>query len=146
VVKESKWKRGLKAEEDKNQAMLSTNPSMTVQLRHPPSREVKVDFAKSYACPFCLYQAEVAKFLISTGKGFHKGLVKCPDCRNRMQFKTLIAEMTPEEFAEWCWDYVSLGFWKKVSFAKFRERLWRAGWSRRFWGRYYELRGEGEEE
>lgn len=52
--------------------------------------------------------------------------------------------MTPEQFANFAYEYSCQGYWQKVPFAKFNHRLDNIGWSARFWNEYRKLKGEAE--
>lgn len=138
----SKWKRQMKAIDDKQQMILEPTSPTGATIRPRDTITFTPVHTKPVTCPFCLYTATIEQFLISTKKGLHKALGKCSECNNKMRLKTLTREWTPEQFAEWCHEYSASGFWSKVPFAKFRTRLYRMGWSRRFWERYKELKGE----
>ena len=142
----SKWKRDMKAMDDKHQSMLSPDSPTGIVMRGHQKTKVEIIRTGTYSCPFCLYQGKINKFLISTKKGFHKGLGQCPECKNKMRFRTLTADWTPEDFAEWCYGYSADGYWQKVPFSKFSDRLYKIGWSKRFWERYKQLKGEGGQE
>uniref|UniRef100_A0A6H1ZWB5 Uncharacterized protein n=1 Tax=viral metagenome TaxID=1070528 RepID=A0A6H1ZWB5_9ZZZZ len=141
VDMKSKWKRDMKAWKDKKQTILAPSSPTGIKMKRAPRTEVTVVHTRTYSCPFCLYQAKIEKFLISTKKGFNKGLGQCPECSNQMKFNSLTAEMTPEQFAEWCYAYSADGYWQKVPFSKFSMRLSKLGISKRFWDRYKQLKG-----
>jgi len=97
-------------------------------------------------CAYCLYQDQLHKFLISTKKGFHKSQAQCPDCGNRQLIRTLTAEQTPEQYAEWMYMNMPYGGWQKVPFNKWVERLRQCGWATIFWARYKQLKAEYTEQ
>jgi len=99
-----------------------------------------------YACPFCLHIAQLKEYLISTKKGIHQGLGECPECHCKMQFKSLKAEWTPEQYAEWVFEYAARGFWQKIPWATWKRRLEELGWAQRFWDKYKQLKGENPSE
>lgn len=142
----SKWKRSIKAERDRQQTRLDPGSRRGCT---PPMRIISgytLDPTARYFCPFCLHIDRYTAFLISTSKGYHRGMGQCPECKNKMKLKTLLQEMTPEEYAEFAYPYAASGFWQKVPFEKWRKRLYEMGWAPRFWGRYKELKGEDQEE
>jgi len=145
-VSRRKWLREQKAKDDNKQATLNPTTSTGVQLKQPPK---PVEFATidyPVMCPFCLHIGKINEFLINTTHGYHRGLGKCPECKNGMRLSTLTVEWTPEQYAEFAYPYSTDGFWQKVPFEKWKERLHKIGWAHRFWTRYKQLKGEGEEE
>lgn len=59
--------------------------------------------------------------------------------------KTLTTEMTPEQYAEFLYEYSCQGGWQKVQYKVWSQRLYEIGWSERFWTRYKQLKGISEE-
>lgn len=99
-------------------------------------------------CPFCLHKSKLLNFLFSIKKGFHKGLGKCPECKQKARFETLltIPNFTAKEFADFIFDYGKY-FWAKCRFEKFRNRLYGdKGYAKLFWEEYKRLKGEYYEE
>lgn len=141
-----KWKREQKAHDDKHQTILAPDRIAGAKLREKPKVNFIITHKGLYRCPFCLYQATIERFLISTKKGFHKGLAKCRECGNQMRFSSLTAKWTPEQFAEWCHGYAADGYWQKVPWTKFQDRLKHLGIAQKFWQRYKELKGEDKTE
>ena len=86
------------------------------------------------------------KYLISTKKGYHQGLGLCPDCKNKMQFKSLLADWTAEQYAEWVYPYSVDGFWQKCKWTQWKERLAKMGWATLFWNKYKQLKAENPSE
>jgi len=146
VVTKSKWKRGMIAHDDDKQMVLSATSPKGAEKRERMKTEVELAHTGTYSCPFCLHQDKMGKFLQSTKKGFHKSLGKCPECGQVMMLKTLTTKMSPEEFAEWCYEYSGSGYWKKVIFSKFRDRLFKLGIAKRFWARYKVLKAGDDTE
>jgi transcription elongation factor Elf1 len=140
----SKYDREYTARHDDTQATL--NPSSPTFLKQKQTVQVNVTaiYTGQYMCPFCLHTGKIEQYLISTKKGYHRGLGHCPECNNQMQLKTLTANMTPEEFAEFMFSYSCQGGWQKVKFKIWSQRLAQIGWSTRFWARYHQLKGEGD--
>lgn len=101
-----------------------------------------LDVSQIVMCPFCLYQGKLQQFLISTKKGISQSRAQCPECKNGMIMKSLTTDMTPEEYAEWCFAYSASGFWRKVPFERWKSRLAAIGWAQQFWDRYKELKGD----
>jgi len=131
--------REYKAWKDTNQAKFSAAGHLVQKMQ---TKTQTYEVASIVACPFCLHIGKIGSFLISTKKGYHKSLGKCPECKNQMQLRSLTAEWTPEQYAEWCYDYAKSGFWQKTPFKKWSDRLYKIGWSYRFWQKYKQLKGE----
>jgi len=138
----SKWKREQAALDDKKQSILNPQLPDKVEMRRKNVVEFTAAHTGLYRCPFCLHEAKIERFLISTKAGYHKGLGKCPECENQMQLKTLTEKMTPEQFAEFALRYSTAGYWQKVKFTVFNQRLKDLGAAVKFWKRYRELKGE----
>lgn len=137
-----KYNREQAAKDDKQQTMLNPKSPSFFQARRKPEIQVTETYTGTYMCPFCLHQDRINAYLISTKKGYHQGLGRCPECGNNMQIRTLTLEMTPEQFAEFMFEYSCQGGWQKVKFKQFNERLFVMGWSERFWTRYKQLKGD----
>lgn len=60
--------------------------------------------------------------------------------------ESLTKEMNPEQYAEWVYDYRRRGFFQKVPFKKWCDRMHKIGISFRFWKKYKQLKGESEED
>lgn len=136
-----KYVRESKAKDDKQQERL--DPKSPSFLKAKPKVEVNIAEIHTgiYSCPFCLHTGKINAYLISTKKGYDKRLGHCPECNNNMMLKTLLTDMTPEQFADFAYGYSTQGYWQKVPFAKFNERLKLIGWQERFWNKYRELKG-----
>jgi hypothetical protein len=139
-----KWKRRSDMQDDNDQTRLTHNGNITLSEPYKVEMTVLQDYRQVVFCPFCLHYGELRTFLISTKKGISQSLAACPECKQGMRMSTLVADMTPEQFADFVYPYAKSGFWKKVNFAQWNDRLRRMGWSFRFWARYKELKGEGE--
>lgn len=137
-----KYKKLWKASQDRDQATLVSETEKGIRAQHWKIAIKSLDMNQQYMCPFCLGIAKLRKYLISTSKGIHKSLVLCPECKNQCKMSTLTADMTPEQYADFAYGYVGFGFWQKVPFDKWKERLRKIGWSYRFWKRYKQLKGE----
>lgn len=93
-----------------------------------------------FTCPFCLYEAQITKFLIKLKSGrWSEKRFHCPDCGKIMNKQTLTREMTVEEFAEWVLDSMA---WERISFNKFKTRLKEMGISWQFWEHYKKHKAE----
>ena len=98
------------------------------------------------SCVFCLYTTKLQKFFKTDAKGRTIALVECPECHNKMRLKTLLTDMTPQEYAKFVYGYRLSGFWQKCPFAKFNQRLMALGVSREFWNEYKKLKGKDTEQ
>lgn len=137
-----KYNREYAADRDKQQAKLDFNsPSLLKEKKKAVISIIEVHTG-IYRCPFCLNPNKINAYLISTKKGYDKRLGHCPACNNNMMLKTLTSDMTPEQFADFVFEYSRQGFWQKVSFKVFNQRLAEIGWIDRFWTRYKQLKGD----
>jgi hypothetical protein len=60
-----------------------------------------------------------------------------------MMLRNLVTmKWTPQKYAEWVFGYSLNGFWQKISFSSWKERLFEIGWSQPFWDKYKALKGE----
>lgn len=141
-----KCRREDKASRNNKQATFTKIAKL--KLKQQPKIETffKYGATKVFYCPFCLGIHPFSKYLISTKKGYHKGLMQCPECNNKFRITTLTEIASPEEYAEFVYPYSASGFWQKVPWTKWKERLYGIGWAQRFWKRYKELKGEGQED
>ena len=142
----SKYKREQAAIDDKKQLTLNPKSPTFIAEKQETTINITQVHTGTFYCPFCFHKDVIGQYLISTKKGYHKGLGKCPECGNEMQLKTLIAEMTPEQYAEFVYGYSKSGFWQKIKFKQFNERLNAIGWSERFWLKYKQLKGDDTSE
>ena len=138
-----KWKREMQAKQDGHQAKWTETGKLTQKII---TKAEITTITEPVSCPFCLHIGKIGEFLISTKKGYHKSLGLCPECKNKMQLRSLTAEWTPEQYAEWCFSYSLSGFWQKVPFKKWSDRLYKIGWSYAFWNKYKQLKGESTED
>ena len=93
-------------------------------------------------CPFCLAREKLQRFLVSTKKGISSSNGECPECKSGMRLRTLLRKWTPESFAEWVFEYSLNGYWQKVKFDAWKERLKQIGWTRSFWDHYNAVKVE----
>jgi transcription elongation factor Elf1 len=140
-----KWKREHLAWADKKQAKFDHEGQMKVSKKPIITVQSRYSMTQQFACPFCLGIYEFQRFLISTKKGIHQGLVECPECKNKCRISTLTGKMTPEEYAEYIYNQVRSGVWQKMPFSKWSDRLKRIGWAPRFWKAYHQLKSEDTE-
>lgn len=141
-----KFKEQMKAHKDEQQAKFNTQGQATLKQKPKITIESRYSMTEQFACPFCLGLHKLQKYLISTKKGIHQGLAECPECHNKCRFTTLTEINTPEQYAEFAYPYSSSGFWQKVPFNKWKDRLYRLGWAPRFWNRYQQLKAESIED
>jgi hypothetical protein len=137
-----KYKREQAAKGDKHQPKLDFTQPDLVEHKKPVTISVVEMYAGNYSCPFCLHSDKISNFLISGKKGYDKRLGLCPECKNKMMIKTLTANMTPEQYAQFMYEYSRQGGWQKVQFPVWSYRLQKIGWSQRFWNEYRKLKGE----
>jgi len=141
-----KYLREQKAKDDKQQTTFGDLGLLKPTQMQQAKAVVDINTDQTVACAYCLHQNKLYKFLISTKKGFHKSQAQCPDCHNKQLIRTLTAEMTPEQYAEFMYFNMQYGGWQKVPFDKWKERLAQLGWAQPFWDRYKALKAEYTEE
>lgn len=93
-------------------------------------------------CPFCLHADYYFRFEVKLKSGKTSGRCLCPDCGRKMMRESLTKSMSVEEYAQWVFDYSRSGFWQKINFKVWNERLYQLGISREFWDKYKSLKGE----
>lgn len=103
-----------------------------------------VDLSQVVMCPFCLEEGQLQKFLVSTKAGVSQSTGKCPFCHNGMRMHNLLKQWTPEEYADWVFGYRKAGFFQKIDFQAWREKLVKKNWAGVFWPRYNALKGAAE--
>lgn len=135
-----------KAKDDKHQLRIGIDGKLKPSKMQMVTVVVSANYNQMVMCPFCLHAAKLQAFLVSTKKGISQSKAACPECKNGMMMKSLTTEWSPEEYADWVYNYRSMGFWQKVPFNLWKERLHKIGWSHRFWTRYKELKGSDESE
>ena len=140
------YRARMKVQDDQKQTLLAPETIRGVITKGEAKKAETFVIGGWVYCPFCLFYAKMGAFLISTKKGFHRGLGKCSDCNQKMQLRTLTSEWTIEEYAEWCYNYSVSGFWQKVPYQKWSSRLKKMGWAQKFWNRYKALKGGDVEE
>jgi len=135
-----------KAKDDKAQMVLcfsgiKPNPNVVV-IAH----NTLLPLDKEVTCPFCLGLSEFRKFLVSTKQGISRSMGNCPLCKQEMYLKTLfgMSQSDAKKYAKWVFNYK--GFWKKIKFKQWKDRLWLMGWTNDFWNEYKALKGQREEE
>lgn len=137
---ESKFDREYKSHFDKAQVKFNNDGV----AQRPVAPEVKkftsVNCNVLVMCPFCLHQAKLSAFFISTKKGISEGKAECPECHNGMLMKSLFEDMSPTQYADWVFKYKAFGFWKKCPFETWKKRLASIGWAKEFWDRYKDLK------
>jgi len=141
-----KYVREQKAYDDKQQTTLNPKSPSFIQEKQQSKTDITDQYTGEYLCPFCLHYDKIEAYLISTSKGYHKGLGLCPECENKMRLESLTAEMTPEQYAEFMYGYSASGGWQKVKWEKWKQRMNNIGWTERFWLRYKQLKGDNTHE
>lgn len=107
------------------------------------AEQSSVDVLQLVHCPFCLGEDTMQTFLISTKKGLSLSKGECRMCGHGMMLRNLLSmKSTPEKYAEWVWSYARSGFWQKIQFNEWKNRLEEMGWSRPFWDKYKALKTE----
>ena len=142
----SHFKRQMKTMDDHDQTRLTANGNITQSQPYKAEITVEVNYTEQVFCPFCIHVGQLREFLISTKKGISQHDAKCPECGQGMRMTTLTQIETPEQFADFAYPYAKSGFWQKVSWTKFNDRMKKIGWSYKFWLRYKELKGEDKSE
>jgi len=140
----------LKARKDGDQMVLKPRTDVGFGQRAvelPKQIEMHIG---QFLCPFCLHAGTIGSFLIQLKKGFSSSRGRCPECDNGFMLESLTKRMTPEQFAQWVYEYPFYYYWKKCAWLLFNQRLKKIGWSYRFWKAYKackeEDRGESYEE
>lgn len=140
-----KYAREERARSDRMQTCFQ--PDGSAQERyHVRVQDSSVDVNQIVFCPFCLQSDKLQAFLISNKKGISKSNAQCPKCQAGMRMSSLLRKWTAESFAEWVFDYSKQGYWQKVKFEEWKERLNGLSWGQRFWTKYRALKGETETE
>jgi len=137
-----KFKEQMKARFDKKQTILAPETETGVTERQPEVRLSDHSTEEQVLCPFCLHIGKIKEFLVSTKKGISQYRAKCPECQNGMLIRSLLQEMTVEEYAEWVYNYVADGFWQKCKWYTWKDRLAKLGMAAAFWTKYKQLKGE----
>ena len=143
---QQKYKREQKIIMDKQQIRLDTLDFMKSLMA---SEQLELRMNQIVICPFCLYKSTLEKFVFSCGKGLHKSLGFCPECRNKSMFRTLLKMLTwkPQEYAKFVFGYVQNGFWDKCKYGVWSTKMnLDKEISNAFWEEYKKLKGEKEED
>jgi len=146
VTEHKKYVMQIQSKADRKQARLGTDGTVKMSTAQIVTQQKEIDFTQQVMCPFCLHVDKLQSFLLSTSKGLSLSRAACPECKNGMMMKSLTAEWTPEQYAEWVYPYAGSGFWQKCKFETWKKRLAQIGWARRFWDRYKALKGSDETE
>ena len=133
----------VRVQRDKAQTVMNLSSKTVVEQRKEVVRTVYEFTDVTYLCPFCLHEGHIAQFEFKTPKGKISKMAKCPECHNKMRKQTLTEPMTPRQYASFIFFYALSGFWKKVNFRQFNERLRALGISYEFWQEYKKLKGKG---
>jgi transposase-like protein len=98
----------------------------------------KIDFSVKVLCPFCLNVNTLDKFKKD------RAWYKCPKCNSLLIAKTCVSiiKMNPKQFAKWVFEYRLSGFFSKIKFKEWTQKLYELGVSQEFWEEYKLLRGD----
>ena len=131
------------AKASSTQAKFSRDGSVLTTAAGIFAEQTSVDVTQLVRCPFCLSQAKLQSFLISTKEGISSSKGQCSGCGRGMMLRNLVTmKWTPEKYAEWVFGYSLNGFWQKIQFSTWKERLAEIGWARQFWDKYKALKAE----
>ena len=132
----------------REQNILTDKQQLTIDNLKPMDNYLKprlnLNYKQTVICPFCLCKGKLGSFLYSVKHGFHRSLGKCPECKQRTRFETLllIPNMTSKEFARFIFDY-GKEFWSKCIFEQFRNRLYlNKDFAKMFLEEYKRLEGD----
>lgn len=125
----------------KQELVIETNPHKFAVLT-----ERSIDPYLKVTCPFCLGINPLRLFLISTKKGYNRGLGKCQMCGQGVKFRTLLwmHKASVQDYAKWVFEYRTSGFWQKIKFELWSKRLGMMKWTQPFWLEYKRLKGEAD--
>jgi hypothetical protein len=140
-----KYHREQIAKGDQSQACFRPDGSVDPRIK-PEVVSESLDTLKVVMCPFCLGKDRLQVFLVSTKKGISRSKAHCPHCNNGMLLHTLLVEWSPESFADFVYGYRKSGYWQKISFADWKQKLEELGWARPFWDHYKEMKAENADE
>jgi len=133
----SNWDRDNVSKLDENQLIFING-----ELKQKPKRADTLAQEKICLCPFCFFYGQTYQFALSTGKGFHRSLGQCPNCKNKVRWTTLKRKWTLPEFVKFCYEYSRQGFWDKVKYKDFNHGLFVRGKLDAFWTMYRARKGE----
>lgn len=99
---------------------------------------------KMLLCPFCLEHYYYWQFK------YDKGFYECKHCKNLMKGSTLVLMfevfnkelIDAEKYAKFVYGYRTSGFFKKINFKEWCEKLHYWNISFEFWNEYKKLKGE----
>ena len=135
-----------KSHADKQQTRLGADGKLKPAKVQQVTEFTSANYMMMVSCPFCLHDDKLQAFLVSTKKGISQSKAACPECKNGMMMISLTADWTPEQYAEWVFEYRKSGFWQKCKFSIWKDRLYKRGWSKQFWEKYKALKGSDESE
>lgn len=140
-VKIMKYEQLWNSETDKQQTIF-VNGQIQKNNRKYIIEKPKIDFNTKVLCPFCLTDNTLDKFAKD------RAWYKCPNCNNLLTLKTCvnIIKMNPKQFAKWVFEYRLSGFFSKIKFKEWNQKLWELGVSQEFWEEYKLLRGDTTKE
>jgi uncharacterized CHY-type Zn-finger protein len=132
-----KYEQQIRTQEDKYQTVFQNgqiiqNKSFLI-INNPT-----IDFTKKVLCPFCLNVNTLDKFKKD------RAWYICPNCKQLLTVKTCVSimKMNPKQFALWVFNYRLSGFFGKIKFKEWTQKLYELGVSQEFWEEYKSLRGD----
>jgi len=99
-------------------------------------------------CPFCAYRGSLRDFRVRIKKGYSRKMVRCPDCGEGMKKRTLLRELSLEDWARWLYtsirvfkdDRTGADFYSRISWGKLLKRLSDYGFASIYWEAWKELK------
>jgi len=133
----------LQLEYDKKQLQFALDGTLIINqkvVNEDTPINALINSSNFWICPFCLETSN--KFTIES-----HGLVRCNNCSVDMKVKTLlfVKDCSNEDYAKWVFNYRLSGFFHKVNFEKWNQKMKDLGISFEFWDEYKKLKGENEE-
>jgi hypothetical protein len=128
--------------QDKQQTKFNTDSKMIKNDYKFKIDRPTIDFSQLILCPFCLNANTYSKFVKD------RAWITCPNCKELLTVKTAltIIKMNPEEYAKWVFIYRHSGFFQKIDFKKWNQKLKEIGINIEFWEVYKRLKGEEQAE
>lgn len=130
------------------QTKLSINGSIPNNSKIAENHIKNIVKGKMLICPFCLNTSYLSQFTTD------KNLYKCKYCGNKMQEETLKKifimfnqqKIDVEAFAKWVYGYRLNGFFQKIKFEEWNNKLKDLEIGIDFWYYYKRFKGEWENE
>lgn len=95
--------------------------------------EDKTIYGGDYACPFCMTQNHISRYLQTQKSGHLAKMMKCPVCHEEMRRDTLTMSIDTKEYAAWIYNYIRLGGYHKIHWDLLKDNLYKVGISQEFW-------------